>query len=426
MEDKCKRVAVFISYEDIERSSSIMYFIRSLSEEGYTVDIFSLILHKEISYHESKNINAYSYRDLEREGKSKIAKQICNFNLIRYPLLKLYRSVKLHGANTGIFYSLFLAKHFKSRFLYLSYMHSIIKNRKYICYIGIDPVGAIMADLANYNNIPLIYYNLELQTEWPGIGGFGFYVIKELEIIMHNKSIATIIQDEERAKVLFEYNKVSKDKQKILYLPVSMLGSSFNERTDFFYKTLGIPKDKKIFLQLGMIGSERMSVEIAKSAHDWPEDWILVMHGTFCKDVKRQIRKLNKKGNIFLSEKRVSFDDIPKIVASAHIGLVFYRQNRNHHNYYNNYYIGSSSGQLAHHLQCGIPIITINFPSLKRVVDEFQCGLAVDNPELIAESAKVIFDKYEFFRENAFKCFEEKYRFEKYFENISGFIKSLT
>jgi glycosyltransferase involved in cell wall biosynthesis len=286
-------------------------------------------------------------------------------------------------------------------------------------------LGLFVADLVNHNETPLIYYSLELYNSTPpGTRRFTFNAYRGLEIIAHHNAIATIIQDEERAKVLFGYNKVPKDKQEILCLPVSVLGDSFKGRTDFFYETLGIPRDKKILLQLGMIASPRMSVEIAKSAQNWPDDWVLVMHGTFYEGTEHQIRNLDKRGNIFLSEKKVPFEDIPKVVASAHIGLVFYK-NLINHNYYNNYYIGSSSGQLAHHLQCGIPIIALNIPSLKRVVDEFQCGLAVDDVDSIAESAKIIFNNYEFFRENAFKCFEERYRFEKYFKNINKFIKSL-
>ena len=417
-EDKHRRVAIFIMIRNIEGSSSTIHFIKSLSREGYTVDVFSP--DEEICDHGYKKINFYSYKTLAREDKLKNKKQILNFVIVGYFLLELYHSLKLHGIKTYIFYAIFIVRYLKL-LPYFNYICSVIKSNEYACFIGVEKWGIIVADLVNYNKVPLIYYSLELYYSVPpGIRGFRVNILRELEIIAHNSSIATIIQDEERAKVLFEYNKVPEDEQEILYLPVSMLGSSFKERNDFFYKTLSIPRDKKILLQIGMIASPRMSVEIAKSAQNWPDDWVLVMHGNFYEGTEHQIRKLNKKGNIYLSEKKVLFEDIPKVVASAHIGLVFYKNSA--YNYYNNYYVGSSSGQLAHYLQCGIPIITINFPSLKRVVDGFQCGLTVDDVDSIAESAKIVFNKYEFFRENAFKCFEERYRFEKYFENIRSFI----
>ena len=422
--DKCKRVAIFIMFGSIESTSAIINFVKSLSDEGYTVDVFSPDSFKEIFDHGYENVNFYSDRGFDARGKHKNIKQIPNLDLIGCFFSKLHRSVKLHGIKTGIFYIMFIAKYLKL-LPYFNYIYSLIKDRNYICFVGVEKLGLIVADLVNYNETPLIYYSLELYYSTPpGIRRFTFNAFRGLEVIAHHNAIATIIQDEERAKVLFEYNKVPEDKQEILYIPVSMRGDSFKKRTDFLYETLGIPRDKKILLQLGLIASERMSVEITKSAQDWPEDWVLVMHGIFYEGIEHQIRNLNKKGNIFLSEKKVPFEDIPKVVASAHIGLVFYK-NLINSNYYNNYYIGSSSGQLAHHLQCGIPIITLNNPSLKRVVDESQCGLTVDDVSSIADCAKAIFNNYEFFRENAFKCFEERYRFEKYFENINKFIKSL-
>jgi glycosyltransferase involved in cell wall biosynthesis len=424
--DKCKRVAIFITYKNIESSASLINFIKSLSRKGYIVDVFSPDSFKEIFNPGYENINFYSDKGFDARGKHKNIKQILNLDLIGCFFSKLHRSVKLHDIKSCVVYAIFIVRRLK-RLLYHNYICSIIKSKRYICFIGVERMGLIVADLVNYNEVPLIYYSLELYySPPPGIlPRFAFNAYRGLEVIAHSNAIATIIQDEERAKVLFGYNKVPSNKQEILYLPVSMLGDSFKERTDFFYETLGIPRDKKILLQLGMIGSERMSVEIAKSAQNWHEDWVLVMHGNFNEGIEHQIRKLNKRGNIYLSEKKVPPGDIPKVVASAHIGLVFYK-NLINSNYYNNYYMGSSSGQLAHHLQCGIPIITLNIPSLRRVVDGCQCGLAVDDADSIAESAKIIFNNYEFFRENAFKCFEERYRFEKHFENISKFIESLT
>jgi glycosyltransferase involved in cell wall biosynthesis len=419
--DKNKRIALFAVIPGVESSPSIVNLVESLAEEGYIVDFFLPYSFEKALGHSYKNIHFYPGKGLRANGKPKITKQILNFSLIGRFLSGLYRSTKLHGAKAGILYAIFIARHLA----FLSHVYSVIKGRKYICFIGVEKEGLVSADLVNYNEVPLIYYSLELYySARPGIvSGLRFNIIKELEVMAHHDAMATIIQDEERAKVLFEYNRVSRDKQKTLYLPVSMLGEAFRERTDFFNRRLGIPGDKKILLQLGMIASARMSLEIAKSAQDWPEDWALVMHGKFYEDAEHQLRELNKKGNIFVSERKVPLNDMPKVVASAHIGLVFYKNFKQ--DYYNNYYIGSSSGQLAHHLQCGIPIITINIPSLSRIVDEYQCGLAVDDVNSIPEAASIIFSKYESYRENAFRCFAARYRFDKYFRNISQFIKSL-
>ena len=58
-EDKHIRVALFITYKDIDCSASLIYFIKSLAEEGYTVDIFSPNTYKIISDYGYENINFY-------------------------------------------------------------------------------------------------------------------------------------------------------------------------------------------------------------------------------------------------------------------------------------------------------------------------------------------------------------------------------
>jgi hypothetical protein len=60
--DKCKRVAIFVMMGTIESSSSIVNFIKSLSREGYTVDVFSPNSFKEIFDHGYENINFHSNR----------------------------------------------------------------------------------------------------------------------------------------------------------------------------------------------------------------------------------------------------------------------------------------------------------------------------------------------------------------------------
>ena len=423
--NKSKRIAFVLFYGGyVDRSPSIINFINSLSKDGYILDIFSINSIQNIFDPDDKNINFYCKSDIMNNRSHIDIIQSLDLKLFRCLSIKLRRSVSKHGIKTCFFYVLFILRYL-NHLSYFSYMLYVTKKNNCMCFIGIEKLGLIVADLTNCNNIPQIYYSLELYySSPPGIRGLAFNVTRELEKAAHNNSQSTIVQDEERGNILFGYNDIDKDKQDILYLPVSVLGDSFKERTNYFYETLGIPRDKKIFLQLGMIASLRMSAEIAESAQNWPDDWVLVMHGNFYEGIEQQISNLNKKGNIYISKEKLPFEDIPKVVASAHIGLVFYRVLEDS-NYFNNFYIGYSSGQLAHHLQCGIPIIAFNIPSLKKVVDESQCGLIVNNTESIEESAKMILSNYKYFRENAFKCFEERYRFEKHFKDVSKYIDSI-
>ena len=107
--DTRKRVAIFVMMGTIESSMSIINFIKSLSREGYMVDVFSPDSFKEIFDHRYENINFYSNRDFAARGKHKNIKQILEPNLPRCFLSKLHRSVTSHGIKTCVFYAIFIA-----------------------------------------------------------------------------------------------------------------------------------------------------------------------------------------------------------------------------------------------------------------------------------------------------------------------------
>jgi glycosyltransferase involved in cell wall biosynthesis len=403
------RIGIFVMINDLDRSSSVINLIISLANEGYIVDIFSPNAIESIC-RKYRNVNFFT-------ADFNIRKTL-NLNLIKKIYSKSCESKKRYGLTACFAYYIFFGRYIYLIW-YLNWITDIIKDKNYKCYIGIEKIGLIMSLLLNYGT-PIIYYSLELYYSSSMLQRVTFYAIRKLEIVAHNNSTATIIQDEERKKILYEYNEICDDNIKTLFLPVSMIGDSVIDKNDYLFEKCGIPRDKKILLQLGMIGQARMSEEIAKSALKWPNDWVLVMHGSGNDAIKNKIRKINNK-NLYISDETLPFDGIPQVVASADIGLVFYKSNSDF-NFYNNFYIGASSGQLAHHLQCGLPIISIDIPSLKDVIDEFSCGLVVDNADSIESAAKSILANYSIYRRNAFDCFNEMYRYERYFKEISRFI----
>lgn len=411
-ESKFGRIGLFVMIRDLDRSSSVINLINSLSNEGYIVDVFSPYA---IGFFRGKykNVNFYT-------GDSRI-KGALILNFFKKVHLNACKSREQYGLTACLAYYIFMARNI-GILPYLSYIDNIIIKEDYKCFIGIEKTGLIIANLTN-RDTPIIYYSLELYYSSSGLQMFTFYAIRKLEMIAHNNSVATIIQDEKRKEILYKYNKILDNNIKTVYLPVSMMGGPVLDKDDYFFENFGIPKDKKILLQLGMIDSARMSEEIAKSALKWPNDWVLVMHGSVNDAIKNKILNINNK-NLYISDKTLPFEDIPKVIASADLGLVFYKNNPNF-NFYNNFFIGSSSGQLAHHLQCGLPIISIDIPSLTDVINEFSCGLVVDKVDSIEQAAKSILANYSFYRRNAFACFNKMYRYERYFKDLCRFISEI-
>ena len=132
----------------------------------------------------------------------------------------------------------------------------LMREKSYHCVIGVEKKGFIWAGkIAEKLGIPLVYYSLELATddyarlEMPW--SFEFRRIRAAERAYHRRAAATIIQDAERARVLFQDNGVTMEGARIFYLPVSVIGRPYTNRSRFFQEAFGLSKDTKVILSLG-------------------------------------------------------------------------------------------------------------------------------------------------------------------------------
>lgn len=301
-------------------------------------------------------------------------------------------------------------------------------NSEYACIIGADANSTIASILATASSsekskIPVIYYNLELLLE-KECRTLTQKITKSLERECNRRCYFTIIQDERRAKYLMDDNDISEEK--IVLVPVSGLGEVYTSKSNYLHRILGIPQEKKIALYAGVIYEERMCLEIAKAAHYWDNDMVLVLHfhnmaGRYDAKYFDQVKSLADNKKVYLSLDYVAWELMPELLCSADIGLVFYKNCDE-----NNYEIGRSSNKLVQYLQVGLPVITIDFPSLKEVVELYRCGECAKSPEEIKTLASKIFLNYTTYRENAFKCYEEEFEISQYFNVVIKKIKEIS
>src|SRR5262249_396722 len=149
---------------------------------------------------------------------------------------------------------------------------------------GIEKVGLVWAgQVAAKLRAPFLYYSLELYNEeyvrQGLLNSFLFRQLRWAERRYHGRAAATIIQDVDRARVLFASNGLAPADARIVYLPVSLLGPPYTRRSSFLHETLGIPKGRRIILYFGHIRERRYALDLADVAQGFPEDWVLVMHG---------------------------------------------------------------------------------------------------------------------------------------------------
>lgn len=297
---------------------------------------------------------------------------------------------------------------------------AIMKTKRYRCYFGVEPGGLIFAGLvAERLPAPLLYFSLELYvTSNPYCKGEKFQQVKKLERRYHPRAVATIIQDEERARVLLDDNRTTGGK--VFYMPVGLLGEPVRTRNRYFHERFQLPATERVALQLGSIHRHRLSGPIAQMTHRLPAGWSAVMHGLIEPSFATTLKSLAAPGRLHLSADLVALERLPMLAAAADIGLVFYTNDN-----VNDFLTGFASDKMARHLQAGTPVVTVNFPSFRRIIDQYRCGVCVEDPQQIPAAIATIAADYEGYQAGTVACYTDHYEMSRHFRAVLDFIRTL-
>jgi glycosyltransferase involved in cell wall biosynthesis len=306
----------------------------------------------------------------------------------------------------------------------------LMTDKDYRCVIGVEKRGLIWAkEVASRLGVGYIYYSLELYTEdfERLIIGYSpsFTQLRLLERNCHQKAFATIIQDPERAQVLFRDNGLSMSEATIYYIPVSLIGGPYKRRSRFFHEVLGIRRsrffhevlgisdDKKVILYFGLIVEARYALELARVAQSFPDDWVLVLHGWGTSATIKEVKALDRREKVKMSLGMVPSGRLQDVVASADVGLVFYSPTIN-----NDRMTAFSSEKMAIYAQCGVPFIAFDYPGYRRLANEDRFGLVIDSLDDMPDAIGRILTSHEEFRQNAYQAFDKYYNFASNFSRV--------
>jgi glycosyltransferase involved in cell wall biosynthesis len=289
----------------------------------------------------------------------------------------------------------------------------------YKALIGMERHGLAWAGvMAEKNHIPLIYWCLELYTkDFPRFkDSIDYQRLKRLERKYHRQAQATIIQDEARARVLLDDNGVKNSH--LLLVPVSLLGPAVTVRTDYLQRMLAIPADKKLILAFGLMARFRLTDELVRVAQDFPDDWVLVVHGP-CEDDEflRELQILNTHQRAILSTASVPQAEVSALIASADIGLVIYAGDTA-----NDLLAGRSSEKVALYAQAGVPMVALDYPSFMEVFKAYNCGRCVSELPGLIDQIHEILNDYQKYRDGAFRAYSEVYEFSGHFSQVVDWI----
>ncbi|MBI5623157.1 MAG: hypothetical protein HY924_05195 [Elusimicrobia bacterium] len=403
------KVAVLVYEYGLGNSPALINAARALAESGYGVDLFTCrAFLGDLRFDDERirvrEIGVWGLRSLAHRGRF-LASRTARRVMAPLPRRR-QEAVERERLERGVS-------------IYADSVSAAMGDTRYACLIGVEPLGLLAASLLGSSlGAPYVYYNLELH-HGPDITTAAEAAAKEIEKDRIKGASFTITLDDERARLICSENGTPRDS--MLTVPVCADGDAFMEKTDVLRRRLGLRPEDRIILYAGFLAEWAMVEELAESARDWPDDWVLVLHSHGCQDhaTLKRLRRCEG-GRVRLSLDPVPHDELAALLASADIGVALYRDRG-----LNFTLIGSASGKVAHYLRSGLPVIVNSYPAMSRVLDEYRCGAAIDGISRMPEAIRSILGDYQSMRSAAFRCYEERYRFSRRFSKVLERIDAL-
>ncbi|MDH3973174.1 MAG: hypothetical protein OEV42_02740 [Deltaproteobacteria bacterium] len=423
-----KKVAFFVYDYILSESPTIVYSALELAKNGFQVDIFYNKRIDDRNVFTNDNISikfppmpsgsegmkfdiAVGVHENRTGGLVHKAKQAIKSAMpsvilkIMYCFFSLYHRI---FASFNFYYG---------EIKFIRQIKGIINKDYYDCFIAVEPEGLLPCTYFSIRHkVPLIYFSLELNNlSWDKKRP----LFKFFERLGNKRAICTIIQDEERAGILLKDNRV--EDQEVIILPVSARGAAYRKKSNYLREKLGIPEDKKIVLYAGCISGWAMCVELAEASSKWNEEFVLVLHGPrHEKDCLERLMPYTEDGRVRLSLDWVPYGELDALISSGDVGIALYRGD-----VLNNRLIGAASSKFAQYLKCGIPIITNDYSSIRKVINKYKCGECIADISESGIAIEEIFGNYLTYSKGAYECYEKRYNFSSNFKPVIDKLSTL-
>lgn len=286
-------------------------------------------------------------------------------------------------------------------------------------FIGIEKLGLIIAGkIGQFKKIPCIYYSLELflsDRDW----GWLYRAKLHLEAKYHKKASATIIQDDLRANALFAHNGVIL--QERILIPVGLQTLPLSEPSWYWHEKYLLPTSHKIFLYFGDLTMSLRGLDrLVRAWKFCPKEYVLILHGNGDSASLKAYCDKEGMSNVIVSTQVVPENQIPNLIESSDVGLCIYGNDL-----INDRLTAFSSQKIALNLRSGVPIITSDNESYRRLFDQFPCGEAILTYSSISEVAVRVIENHSKFSRNARLAFSSIYANEVNFPKIYKYLASI-
>lgn len=290
----------------------------------------------------------------------------------------------------------------------------LLNYDNYDCSIGIEKGGLICAyQFYKIKKIPYFYFSLELYDENHPfvIKSTMLKILRQKEIKAHQKSIGTIIADEDRKNYLYEKGNINHNIA-AFYMPISFNDKKYENKMSVYSNN----HNKKIILNFGYNRlPDDFFVNLLKKM---PIDYIFYMHHY---DTSHHIKLSReyaldnfKYSNIFVDEKKVM-----EIINDSFIGVCWYQEGNA-----NDILSAFSSEKTARYLAAGKPIIANEKTNFNKLFHLYKCGIAVNNPEEFIDAINKITYNYKEFSFQSRNAYEQIYKLSNYEQSLNIYMQN--
>lgn len=367
-----KRVALFSTTGSDMLSSPLINSAEYLGAQGYLVDVFGV------------------------ESTQFAAPTFLSPNITYIP----YRVTETQIPGTKLLFALYR-------------LNRLVGRKSYEFLIGFDPPGLINAAvLGKWRRTTYVYHSLEICSE-ATLVDWREKFFKRIERWLNRGAILTITQDDQRADILARENRLDRGRIAVVYN--SSFGDPLPEKSRWMRERFDIPSAKRVVLCVGLLSGVHMADLIAESVGSWPETFVLVLHGWFSvhrPDIEEKIRRIAAQhpDKVFISDTVLPPAEKYRAFQSVDIGLVFYKPIND-----NLRYVGAASGKLFDFMRCGVPIIALDLPGMKELVEDSGAGVLVPAAMEIPGALTSILSDYEHYSESSLAAFGQ-YSFAQSYE----------
>lgn len=276
----------------------------------------------------------------------------------------------------------------------------------YVCVIGVDPDGLVMAQ-SIASGAPVAYFSLELLLS-AELTHDDERELKAQEREFSRAASFVVVQDEARAALLVEDNGL--DPGQVVLVPNAPAGPARRRASRYWHRHFELPEDARVVLHSGSLGDWTGIENIVKSAADWPEPWTLVVHTRYDATSSTYVdglQSLADPSRVHFSLKPVPRQDYEPLIDGADVGLAFYVPVADSSFTGTNVQtIGLSSGKLAYYLRAGLPVIVNQSASISERLEAFGCGLGVDDAAGVAAALEDIDADHDAHSQRALEFFD--------------------